>query len=215
MDAESACDGAAFRPRASDQGQMAKDKAPQHKPADAPEGEGGEALDGAKKKPPLRILIAAGAGAVLVLGGGGIAAAVMLGGHSDAHAHKPHKKPAKTAAKGGKGADANPISEGPDGVVFYTMPDMIVNIQSQDGRPTFLKLKLAFELADEDAADAIQPNQPRLNDMFQSFLRELRPEDLSGSQGSYELRQEIQRRVNLVIAPSKVNAVLIQEMLIQ
>ena len=213
---------------------MSKDKPPQDKtgkdkpPTDRPTtdkmgkdaaGDLDGAADGvevqAKKKPPLMVLIAAGAGAVLVLGGGGVGAAVMLGGHG-AHAHKAHKKPAAPAkGKDGKGADANPISEGPDGVVFYTMPDMIVNIQSPDGRPTFLKLKLAFELPDEDSAEAIQPNQLRLNDMFQSFLRELRPEDLSGSEGSYELRQEIQRRVNLVIAPSKVNAVLIQEMLIQ
>jgi flagellar FliL protein len=50
--------------------------------------------------------------------------------------------------------------------------------------------------------------------MFQTFLRELRPEDLSGSQGSYQLRMEILRRVNLVIAPAKANAVLIEEMLI-
>jgi flagellar FliL protein len=50
--------------------------------------------------------------------------------------------------------------------------------------------------------------------MFQTFLRELRPEDLSGSQGSYQLRMEILRRVNLVIGPSKANAVLIEEMLI-
>ena len=50
--------------------------------------------------------------------------------------------------------------------------------------------------------------------MFQSFLRELRPEDLAGSQGSYQLRMEILRRVNLVIAPAKANAVLIEEMLI-
>ena len=50
--------------------------------------------------------------------------------------------------------------------------------------------------------------------MFQGFLRELRPEDLSGSAGSYQLRMEILRRVNLVIAPAKINAVLIQEMLI-
>ena len=55
---------------------------------------------------------------------------------------------------------------------------------------------------------------PRLQDMFQSFLRELRPEDLSGSQGSYQLRMEILRRVNLVISPSRANAVLIEEMLI-
>ena len=45
------------------------------------------------------------------------------------------------------------------------------------------------------------------------FLRELRPEDLSGSAGDYRLRTEIQHRVNLVIAPAKVNAVLIEDML--
>ena len=50
--------------------------------------------------------------------------------------------------------------------------------------------------------------------MFQTFLRELRPEDLAGSAGSYELRMELLRRTNLVIAPAKVNAVLIEEMLI-
>ena len=98
--------------------------------------------------------------------------------------------------------------------MFYTLPDIVVNMQTADGRPTFLKLKLTLELPDQDAVDAVQPNMPRLQDMFQTFLRELRPEDLSGSQGSYQLRMEILRRVNLVIAPSKANAVLIEEMLI-
>ena len=50
--------------------------------------------------------------------------------------------------------------------------------------------------------------------MFQSFLRELRPEDLAGSAGSYQLRMEILRRANLVLAPTQVKAVLIEEMLI-
>ena len=43
---------------------------------------------------------------------------------------------------------------------------------------------------------------------------EVRPEDLAGSQGNYELRLEFQRRIDLVIAPAKVNSVLIEEMLI-
>ena len=94
------------------------------------------------------------------------------------------------------------------------MPDITANMQTADGRPGFIKLKLAFELPDAAAADEIEPNAPRLNDMFQTFLRELRPEDLSGSAGSYQLRGEILRRVNLVIAPAKVNAVLIEEMLV-
>jgi flagellar FliL protein len=106
------------------------------------------------------------------------------------------------------------IKEGPDGVVFYTLPDIVVNMQTADGKSTFLKLKLTFELPDEDTAEALTPNLPRLQDMFQTFLRELRPEDLNGSQGTFQLRVELLRRVNLVAAPAKVNAVLIEEMLI-
>jgi flagellar FliL protein len=98
--------------------------------------------------------------------------------------------------------------------MFYTLPDIVVNMQTADGRPTFLKLKLTLEMPDQDSVDALQPNMPRLQDMFQSFLRELRPEDLSGSQGTYQLRMEILRRVNLVMAPDHANAVLIEEMLI-
>jgi flagellar FliL protein len=99
-------------------------------------------------------------------------------------------------------------------VVFYTLPDIVVNMQSADGKPSYLKLKLTLELPDQDTVDVIEPNRPRLQDMFQTFLRELRPEDLAGSQGSYQLRMEILRRVNLVIAPAKINSVLIEEMLI-
>ena len=110
--------------------------------------------------------------------------------------------------------EKRPVLEDQLARVFYTLPDVVVNMQTADGRPTFLKLKLTFELPDEHVAETIGPNMPRLQDMFQTFLRELRPEDLSGSQGSFRLRQELQRRVNLVIAPAKVNAVLIEEMLI-
>nr|WP_205691807.1 flagellar basal body-associated protein FliL [Caulobacter sp. 602-2] len=197
------------------------------KEAPAPEGEEG-AAEGeapAKKKPPI-ILIAAAAG-VLVLGGGGAAAFFMLkpkpaaegeAGHGEEKKEKKKEKKKEEGGEGAKtaegGAGAPVVKEGPDGVVFYTLPDIVVNMQSADGKSTFLKLKLTFELPDEETAEALTPNLPRLTDMFQTFLRELRPEDLAGSQGSYQLRAELLRRVNLVAAPSKVNAVLIEEMLI-
>jgi flagellar FliL protein len=195
---------------------MSKDKANKTEAeAEAP-AEGAEGEAPIKKKLSLKVLIAGGVGAVVLLGGGGTAAMLMLNKPADAaHAKKEKPKKKDDAKKDGKDGGKSPVSDGPDGVVFYTMPDLVANIQTADGKPTFLKLKLAFELPDKATADAIEPNAPRLNDMFQSFLRELRPEDLSGSQGSYQLRAEIQRRVNLVIAPAKVNAVLIQEMLIQ
>jgi flagellar FliL protein len=199
---------------------MAKDKdKDKHSEADA--AEGAEGAEGAKKKgPPMMVLIGAGVGALLLIGGGGVGVGVMLSGGKSAAA-PPAKtaahKPKKEAAKDEKGAKAgpSPISEGPDGVLFYTMPELLVNLQGAGGRPTFLKLSLAFEVPDQDTADAITTDLPRLKDMFSGFLAELRPDDLAESQGNYQLRMEIQRRVNLVIAPAKINAVLIQEMLIQ
>ena len=199
-----------------------KDKEP---PVDGDEA----AVDGegapAKKKPPLKLLIIAGVGALVVLGGGGAGAFMLLkpkpAAEGEAHAEADKKaekgKEEKGKGKGKEGeAPESPavIRPGPDGVVFYTMPDIVVNMQTPEGKATFLKLRLTLELPDDTVAGELDPNLPRLQDMFQTFLRELRPEDLSGSQGSYQLRMEILRRVNLVIAPAKVNAVLIEEMLI-
>ena len=199
---------------------MAKDKSKGKdaaKEAEAPDAENvdGEGAEGGKKKPPLMMLIAAGVGALVVLGGGGTAGLLLLAPHHGAApAHKLPPK-AKGDKKDGK-ADPNApqVQDGPDGVVFYTPPDIVVNMQTPDGKPTFLKLKLTFELPDHNTADTLDAEMPRLQDVFQTFLRELRPEDLSGSEGTLRLRTELQRRVDLVIAPSKVGGVLIEEMLI-
>jgi flagellar FliL protein len=211
------------------EGDAPASEAPAEGEALALEGEGG-----AKKKKPPMMLIAAALGALVVLGGGGAGAFLLLKkpptpAEAAAKAAKDAKdakdakaKKGKDEKKGGEGADAKKgpdpsapvIKDGPDGVVFYTIPDVVVNMQTADGRPSFLKLKLTLELPDHDTADVLSPNMPRLQDMFQVFLRELRPEDLAGSQGGFQMRTEILRRVNLVIAPSRANAVLIEEMLV-
>ncbi len=196
----------------------------------------GDAAAPKKKKLPLLFIIAPVA--LLVLGGGGAAAFFMLkpkpaeahgaeaeAGHGEekADAKAEHGKEEKKEAGGhggaAEGGEADPslgvIAPGPDGVTFYTLPDMVMNIQSPDGRPTFLKLKLTLEMQDAEVATHLQEEMPRLQDMFTGFVRELRPEDLSGSAGTYQLRAEILRRVNLIAAPGKVDAVLIEEMLVQ
>lgn len=194
----------------------AESAAPAAKGAEA-EGAEGEGEEGGKKKPPLKLIIIAAVAGVVILGGGGTAAFLLLGkpaAHEAGKPEKEEKKEKKEPRKEGKGENGVTIASGPDGVLFYTLPSMVVNMQTADGRPTFLKLKLTLELPDGSVADELDPNLPRLTDMFQMFLRELRPEDLSGSQGGYQLRMEILRRVNMVIAPAKVNQVLIEEMLI-
>lgn len=192
----------------------------------AAEGEDGAAPK--KKKLPLLFIVIPVA--LVVLGGGGGAAFFMMqpkpaaseeGGHGaekkGGHDKKAEKKGGGhgAAADGPADASLGVIAEGPDGVTFFTLPDMVVNIQAADGRPTFLKLKLTLETRDAHVAEQLQAEMPRMQDMFQGFLRELRPEDLAGSAGSFQLRAEILRRVNLIAAPGKVDAVLIEEMLVQ
>jgi flagellar FliL protein len=190
------------------------------------EGEDG----GAPKKKKLPLLFIVIPAAVVVLGGGGGAAFFLMqpkppaaeaddhgAEKKDSHGKKAEKKGGGhgAAADGPADASLGVIAEGPDGVTFFTLPDMVVNIQSPDGRPTFLKLKLTLETTDAHVAEQLQSEMPRMQDMFQGFLRELRPEDLAGSAGSFQLRAEILRRVNLIAAPGKVDAVLIEEMLVQ
>lgn len=198
---------------------MAKDVAEKTAADDelAIEGQGAEGEGAAKKKLPLMLIIIAAVVLVLLIGGGAAAYFLFIAPHKPpaAGAAAAKKKPAKKDGdKKGDDKTGAQVADGPDGVVFYTPPDFVVNMQTADGRPTFLKLKLTFELPDHATADELDEDMPRLQDVFQTFLRELRPEDLNGSQGSYQLRMELLQRVNLVIAPSKVNSVLIEEMLI-
>lgn len=194
------------------------------------EGEGAEGEAPKKKKLPLLFIIAPVA--LLVLGGGGGAAFFLMqpkpdAAHGAEKAEKGHgekKGGGHGEKKGGGGhgggeGEADPslgkISEGPDGVTFYTLPDMTANVQAADGRPTFVKLKLTLEMQDAAVAEHLQTEAPRMRDMFQAFLRELRPEEMQGSAATFQLKAELLRRVNLIAAPGKVDAVLIEEMLVQ
>ncbi len=102
-------------------------------------------------------------------------------------------------------------------VVFLDMPDVLVNLSSSaaNDRTQYLKVKVTLELPDQAMSAQIQPVMPRLMDAFQTYLRELRPTDLDGSAGLYRLKEELTRRVNATIAPSRINAVLFKEIVIQ
>ena len=142
-------------------------------------------------------------GAVLalpVLIGGGAAAYFLLFAKSE-----------DAAAAAAKAEEAKP----PKAMVFYNLPELLVNLNSQGRRSNFLKISLSFELADAADIPRIEAVLPRIVDAFQTYLRELRPEDLRGSAGLYRLREELLARVNTSAQPARVNDVLFKEMLIQ
>jgi flagellar FliL protein len=100
--------------------------------------------------------------------------------------------------------------------LFVDVPDLLVNMSTQPGERTqYLKIKIVLEVKDPPLVAQIQPNIPRMVDIFQTYLREVRPGDLAGSAGMFRLKEELTRRVNSTIAPHQVSAVLFKEILVQ
>jgi flagellar protein FliL len=100
--------------------------------------------------------------------------------------------------------------------LFVDVPDLLVNMSTQPGERTqYLKIKIVLEVKDQPLVAQIQPNIPRMVDIFQTYLREVRPTDLAGSAGMFRLKEELTRRVNSTIAPHQVSAVLFKEILVQ
>jgi flagellar protein FliL len=160
--------------------------------ADDDQAEGAEAPVTAPKS-KLKLIIAAVA--VLVIAGGGASWFFFFRGHGEeVHAEAAPPKPPS----------------------FVDVPDMMVNMVGNPGeRVQYLKVKVVLEVKEEKQVEAIKPTMPRVSDIFQTYMRELRPADLNGSAGLFRLKEELTRRVNLAVAPSQVNAVLFKEIVIQ
>ncbi|MDR3467759.1 MAG: flagellar basal body-associated protein FliL [Xanthobacteraceae bacterium] len=100
--------------------------------------------------------------------------------------------------------------------VYVDVPDVMVNLAGLPGeRIQYLKVKIALEVKEEKQIEAIKPSMPRLVDIFQTYMRELRSSDLNGSAGLFRLKEELTRRVNATIQPNQVSAVLFKEIVVQ
>jgi flagellar FliL protein len=162
--------------------------------ADNDQAEGGaEGAEVVAPKGKLKLIIAAVA--VLVLAGGGAAWFFLLRHHGEeVHAEAPPQKPPS----------------------YVEVPDMLVNLVGLPGeRVQYLKVKIVLEVKEEKQVEAIKPTLPRVTDIFQTYLRELRASDLSGSAGLFRLKEELTRRVNNAVSPSQVSAVLFKEVVVQ
>ena len=107
------------------------------------------------------------------------------------------------------------VADTPDQVVFFDLPEMVVNLESGSGKPTYLRVQLSLELDEGADLAGLQKFMPRVIDQFQMYLRELRADDLQGSAGIYRLKEELLRRINVAVHPVVVRDVLFKEMLIQ
>jgi flagellar FliL protein len=162
--------------------------------ADTEKTEDGAADEAAPSvKGRLKLIIAA-VGTLAILGAGGGYFLFMRHHGEEAHAEAPPPKPPS----------------------FIEVPDMMVNLAGAPGdRVQYLKVKITLEVKEEKQVEEIKPTLPRVTDIFQTYLRELRPSDFNGSAGLYRMKEELTRRVNAAVAPYQVSAVLFKEVVVQ
>lgn len=125
-----------------------------------------------------------------------------------------HGAPAADA-HGGGGDGHGDGHGGGGGGKYVTVPTMLVNLNTDDGTPRYLRLSVQIELRSAADYGAVEAVLPRVVDQFQTYLRELRVRDLRGSAGIYRLQMELLWRVNQAAKPVRVKDILFQEILIQ
>ncbi|MBN9562566.1 MAG: flagellar basal body-associated FliL family protein [Alphaproteobacteria bacterium] len=103
----------------------------------------------------------------------------------------------------------------PAAPIYVEVPELVANLNGNPRRPAYIKVKPRLEVAKQEDVARVQTAMPRLLDMFQTFLRETRPEELRGSAGIHRLREELISRANIAVPGGGVTDVLFTEMLIQ
>ena len=140
--------------------------------------------------------------ALVVLLGGGGAGAYFMGLFGGSHEDKQQ-------------AEDHAEEEASKDLVFYDLPEILVNLNTTGRKSSYLKIKVALELNDPNAVPLLDARMPRIIDNFQVYLRELRIDDLQGSEGMFRLKEELLSRVNRAVKPVKIADVLFKEMLVQ
>jgi flagellar FliL protein len=164
--------------------------------------EDGESGASGKKGGKKKLILFAAIGLVVLLGAGaGVYFSGLLGGG------EKHDKDAVA------GEEAEHVP--PAAAHYLDLDEMVITLGGVGRKSSFLKMRLSLELASSEDEIRIKAIMPRIIDNFQVFLRELRIEELQGSQGLYRVKEELLARVNAAAHPTKVRDVLFREMLVQ
>jgi flagellar FliL protein len=99
--------------------------------------------------------------------------------------------------------------------VYLDVPEIITNLNVPGRRQSYLKLHAKLELGGPEDTAPVTAAMPRILDLFQTYLRDMRPEELRGSEGSYRLREELVGRASIAVAPAHIQDVLFEELIIQ
>jgi flagellar FliL protein len=103
----------------------------------------------------------------------------------------------------------------PSAPIYVDLPELIANLNGNPQRPNYVKLTARLEIAKQADVERVKAAMPRLQDLFLTYIREMRPQELRGSAGTYRLREELIARANLATTPARITDILFIQMLVQ
>ena len=110
--------------------------------------------------------------------------------------------------KGGSGED--------EGItVLYDLPEFSATLHNDGVDKQALRLRLNLELSNVEDIKTIELLAPKINDVVLTHIIELSPKEVEGSTGLYWLKEELLYRLNLAVAPIKIQRLNIKSLEIQ
>jgi flagellar FliL protein len=99
--------------------------------------------------------------------------------------------------------------------VLVDLPDMVSNLDTGGRRVSFVKIHVKLQVMHAADVPAIKEAEPELLDIVQTYLREMRPEELHGGEATYRLREALMNRIDARLAPVEVTDLLFTQLLVQ
>jgi flagellar protein FliL len=97
---------------------------------------------------------------------------------------------------------------------MLTLPTIMSNLDAGDGHTQFVKLNARLEVARAQDQAAVEAMMPQILNVFQTYLHETRPDELSGG-GLYRLREAMLQQIANTVAPIQIRDLYFTELLTQ
>ena len=89
--------------------------------------------------------------------------------------------------------------------ILYDIPEINVRIKDAAGTPQDVSFRLNLELTRVEDVQIVEGLMPKIVDAVIAHTIELTPDEISGSNGLYWLKEELLYRINLIVSPVVVS----------
>lgn len=98
---------------------------------------------------------------------------------------------------------------------LFAMPQLITNLSDSGGVERYVKVDIRLVVAGRSALALVRSHEPELQDMFLSYLRDMRADELARPTSTWRLREDLLDRAAVIVGPGRVTNILFTTLLVQ